>query len=87
MTSPTHWLREAISDSRCHHASTKRIVMLMAGASLSLGTLGLVVAAFIGRDVGGPLVAFATGLSAMAGVGYVGGKKYEQSKETTNAQG
>lgn len=71
------WLREAVSDGRSGRVSTKRVVMLAAGLSMSISTLALVVAVFIGWDVSGPLVAFGTSLSAMAGAGYVGGKAFE----------
>ncbi len=71
------WLREAVSDGRSGRVSTKRVVMLAAGLSMSISTLALVVAVFVGWDVSGPLVAFGTSLSAMAGAGYVGGKAFE----------
>lgn len=72
-----NWLREAVSDGRSGRVSTKRIVMLSAGVSMSISTLALVVAVFYGWDVSGPLVAFGTSLSALAGAGYVGGKAME----------
>lgn len=74
------WLREAVSDGRSGRVSTKRIVMLSAGISLSVGTLALVAAVFADHDVSGPLVAFGTSLSALAGAGYVGGKAMERGK-------
>lgn len=75
------WLREAVSDGRSGRVSTKRIVMLVAGLSMSIGTLALVTAVFAGHDVSGPLVAFGTSLSALAGAGYVGGKAFESKRE------
>ena len=76
-------LREAISDSRTGKASTKRIVMLAAGLSMSVSTLALVGAVFLGKDVSGLLVAFGTSLSGLAGAGYVGGKAMERKNGTT----
>lgn len=75
------WLREAISDSKLGRASTKRIVMLAAGLSMSISTLALVGAVFAGYDVSGPLVAFGTALSGLAGAGYVGGKAMERKND------
>jgi hypothetical protein len=78
------WLREAVSDGRSGLISTKRIVMLLAGTAMSISTLALVAAVFLGWDVSGPLVAFGTSLSALAGAGYVGGKAFEQHDEPAN---
>lgn len=79
-------LREAISDGRTGLASTKRIVMLLAGVSMALSTLALVAAVFLGHDVSGPLVAFGTSLSALAGAGYVGGKGFEAKRANKESE-
>jgi hypothetical protein len=77
MAARDSWLRQAVADGQSNKVSTKRIIMLVAGISMSVSTLGLVVAVFFGWDVSGPLVAFGTSLSALAGAGYVGGKAME----------
>lgn len=76
-----NWLREAISDGRSGMASTKRIVMLMAGWSLSVSTLILAVAAYHGKDVNSPLVVFGGALASLAGASYVWAKHIEAKRE------
>ena len=79
---PVAWLSEAVSDDRTGRVSTKRIVMLVAGISMSIGTLALVAAVYVvDADLSGPLMTFGASLSALAGGGYVFGKKYDQKAE------
>lgn len=76
-----NWVREAISDGRSGLASTKRIVMLMAGWSLSVSTLILAVAAYNGKDVNSPLVVFGGALASLAGASYVWAKHIEAKRD------
>ena len=76
-----NWVREAISDNRTGLASSKRIVMLAAGITMSLSTLILTGIAYWKVEVVPALVTFGTALSALAGSAYVGGKAYEAKRD------
>lgn len=76
------WLREAISDGRTGLASTKRVVMLTAGLTMSLCTLVLTIASFFVDYVIPALTVFGGALAAQAGAGYVGGKFAEVKRES-----
>jgi hypothetical protein len=76
-----NWLREAINDSKTGLASTKRINVLMAGATLSICTLILTAIVYWRVEVVPALIVFGGSLSAMAGAGYVMGKGQEQKRD------
>ena len=72
------WLRETISDSKTGAASSKRVVMLMAGASMSVSVVILALAACFGVEVVGALGAVCVPLAGMSGYSYVQGKAAEK---------
>ena len=72
------WLREAINDSATQKASSKRVVMLMAGLSMALAVVILSVAALFGYEIAAALAAVCVPLSGMAGYSYVQGKAVEK---------
>jgi hypothetical protein len=74
------WLREAINDGRTGKASSKRIVMLMGGAALSVSVVVLSVAALFGHPVAGELGAVSVPLAGLAGYSYVNGKQVEANR-------
>lgn len=75
----TRWIASFFEDSRDPgHASIKRLVLFMAGASLSLSTIILSIAACTGAEVSAALLAVTGPLAGMAGYGYVNGKKVEK---------
>ena len=76
-----NWLRETISDSRSGTASSKRVVMLMAGSAMSLAVVVLAVAACFGREVAAALGAVCVPLAGMSGYGYVRGKAAERQAQ------
>lgn len=71
------FLAKALSDSKTGTASTKRIVLFLAGLALAIATIILALAAYHGRDVVGELWAVASTLSVVATGSYVGGKALE----------
>ena len=71
------WIRETINDSRTGKASSKRVVMLMAGVAMSVAVVLLAVAAMYGREVAAALGAVCVPLAGMAGYNYVQGKNVE----------
>ena len=73
-----NWLRETISDSKTGTASSKRVVMLMAGAAMSIAVIILALGAWFGYEVAAALGAVCVPLSGMAGYGYVRGKAAER---------
>ena len=75
------WLREAISDGKTRQASSKRVVMLLAGVAMSIAVIVLAVAAVFGHPVAGELGAVSVPLAGMAGYSYVGGKQAEGRHE------
>lgn len=79
-----NWLREAINDSTTGKASSKRVVMLLAGAAMSASVVLLSVAALLGYSVVGELGVVSSPLAMLAGVSYVGGKIAEKSNGTGN---
>ena len=72
------WLREAINDSRTQKASSKRVVMLLAGAAMSLAVVILAYAALFGYEVAAALGAVCVPLAGMSGYSYVRGKVAEK---------
>lgn len=72
------WLREAINDNRTKQASSKRVVMLLAGAAMSLAVVILAAAALLGHEVALALGAVCVPLAGMSGYGYVKGKAVEK---------
>lgn len=76
------WLREAINDGRTGLASTKRVVMLVSGLTMSACTLLLTIAAFFDVAVVPALSVFGGALSGLAGAGYVGGKFAEARRDS-----
>lgn len=79
--SASRWAASFFEDKEPGHASIKRLVLFMAGASLSLSTVILSIAACTGAEVSAALLAVTGPLAGMAGYGYVNGKKVEQQKE------
>lgn len=78
------WIASFFEEARePGHASIKRLVLFMAGASLSLSTVILSIAACTGAEVSAALLAVTGPLAGMAGYGYVGGKKAEKQPEAT----
>lgn len=76
------WLKSAFEDSaKPGHASIKRIVFFLAGLSLSLSVVILVIAACYGADVDVALATVTAPLATLAGYGYVNGKKVERSTQ------
>lgn len=67
------WIKEVLSASG--DASSKRVAMLIATVSLALALLGLIGAAFAGRDVAAALWAVTIPLAGLGGYSYVGGIK------------
>ena len=74
------WLRETISDSNTGTASSKRVVMLMAGAAMSLAVIILAIGAWFGYEVAAALGAVCVPLAGLSGYSYVQGKKVEGAK-------
>ena len=72
------WMREAITDSRSGKASSKRIIMLLGGAAMSVSVVILSVAAVFGHPVAGELGAVSVPLAGLAGYSYVNGKLAEK---------
>lgn len=72
------WLREAINDSRTEKASSKRIVMLLAGLAMSISVIVLSVAALLGHPVSGEMAAVCVPLAGLGGYAYVNGKMAER---------
>lgn len=75
------WLREAINDGKTGQASSKRVVMLLAGVAMSIAVIVLSVAAVFGHPVAGELGAVSVPLAGMAGYSYVGGRQAEVRNE------
>lgn len=75
------WLRETISDGKTGRASSKRVVMLMAGTSFALSVVILSLAACFGMEVAAAISAVAVPLAGLAGYGYVNGKLAERQPE------
>ena len=73
-----NWLRETISDSKTGTASSKRVVMLMAGAAMSLAVIILALGALFGYGVAAALGAVCAPLAGMSGYSYVRGKAAER---------
>ena len=76
-----NWLRETISDNMTGMASSKRVVMIMAGASMSASVVILAVAACFGQEVVGAIGAVCVPLAGMSGYSYVQGKVAEKAAE------
>ena len=72
------WLREAINDSKTMKASSKRVVMLMAGVAMSVAVIVLAWAALRGHEVAAALGAVCVPLAGMSGYSYVRGKVAER---------
>ena len=73
-----NWLRETISDSKTGTASSKRVVMVMAGAAMSIAVIILALGAWFGYEVAAALGAVCVPLAGMSGYGYVRGKAAER---------
>lgn len=72
------WIREAINDDKTNKASSKRVVVLMAGLAMSVAVVILSVAALFGFEVAAELGAVCVPLAGMAGYSYVRGKVAER---------
>ena len=75
-----NWLREAINDNRTNRASSKRVVMLMAGLAMSVAVVILAAAALYGYEVAAALASVCAPLAGMAGYSYVRGKAVEKGQ-------
>ena len=75
------WLRETISDSRTGTASSKRVVMIMAAAAMSVAVIILALGALCGYEVAAALGAVCVPLAGMSGYGYVRGKAAERQAQ------
>ena len=76
-----NWLRETISDSKTGTASSKRVVMLMAGAAMSIAVIILALGAWFGYEVAAALGAVCAPLAGMSGYSYVRGKAAERQAQ------
>jgi len=75
----SRWTASLFEDSaKPGHASAKRLVFVVGGLTLSASTLALSVAACMGQAVDTALMTVTTPLAALAGYGYVNGKKVER---------
>lgn len=75
------WIASLFEDSsRPGHASSKRLIFVSAGLSLSASTLALAGAACLGQDVDVALATVTAPLAALASYGYVQGKKVEREQ-------
>ena len=74
------WLRETITDSRTGKASSKRVVMLLAGVAMSAAVVILAVGAMFGHEVSAAMGAVCVPLAGMSGYSYVRGKVAEQGR-------
>ena len=72
------WIREAINEVRTGQASSKRVVVLMAGAAMSIAVIILAVAALLGHPTALELGAVCVPLAGMSGYNYVRGKIAEK---------
>lgn len=74
------WIASLFEDShKPGHASSKRLVFVVGGLTLSAATMSLSVAACFGQSVDTALMTVTTPLAALAGYGYVNGKKVERA--------
>lgn len=71
-------VREFLSDGNTGKPSVKRLVLLIACIALSVATVVLACAGWLGRDVGVAIAATASPLAGLAGYGYVNGKAVER---------
>ena len=74
-----NWLRESISDGKTGTASSKRVIALLAGASLSFAVVLLAIATLFGYDVAAALWAVTVPLAGLGGYSYVNGKIAERA--------
>lgn len=80
------FLKDIITRHSESRASSKRLVLVVSGLSLSICTIILSVAAFMGLDVSAVMWAVTTPLSALAGVSYVA-KKEETDTQPDQKKG
>lgn len=73
-----NWLRESISDGKTGQASSKRVIALLAGASMSFAVMLLAIATLFGYETYLELGAVCVPLAGMAGYNYVRGKIAEK---------
>ena len=73
-----NWLRESISDGKNGTASSKRVIALLAGASLSFAVVLLAIATLFGYETYLELGAVSVPLAGLAGYNYVRGKLAEK---------
>ena len=79
------WLIEACQDSHTKSVSSARIVSLLSGATLSLCTLWLTVAAFWRIELVPALTVFGGSLATQAGASFVATKLTERKKQSEPA--
>ena len=73
-----NWLRESISDGKTGTASSKRVIALLAGSSMSFAVVLLAVATLFGYETYLELGAVSVPLAGLAGYNYVRGKLAEK---------
>lgn len=79
----SRWIASLFEDSaNPGHASSKRLVFVVGGLTLSASTLALSIAACMGQQVDTALMTVTTPLAALAGYGYVNGKKVERDAKS-----
>lgn len=74
----TGFITRLLSDTG--DTSSKRFVLVCAGASLSVSVVTLSIAAIYGQEVSAELNAVATALAGLASVSYVGGRFAEKGE-------
>lgn len=75
------WLRECINDSKTQKASSKRVLMLVAGFAMSVSVVLLSIAALYGHGVSAELASVCIPLAGLAGYNYVNGKAVERTSQ------
>jgi hypothetical protein len=75
-------LHEAISDNSTGRASSTRIIMLVAGVTLSFCTILLTAGSFWRIELVPALTVFGSALATMAGGGYIAARVTGKKSET-----
>ena len=73
-----NWLRESISDGKTGQASSKRVIAMLAGASMSFAVVLLAIATLFGYETYLEPGAVSVPLAGLAGYNYVRGKLAEK---------
>lgn len=75
------WWRGFFEDGKQNHPSSKRLVMIAAGLSMSVAVVILSVATLFGYDTAAALGAVSVPLAGLGGYSYVHGKRAEALHE------